>query len=218
MSRTMRELIDYYGKLLTENRINEIINRYLTEKYGDVESFDDFDDFGQSIIKYEKNGKNLFTYYRKWKLPTMSYNVFNDLCRVFSLGENECTNIFDKWFSEKFNLEVDFEGREKMWKRSVELLSKNSNYNEFFGLKQPKNWDKGGELSLNGVKDQIVGDLTSGYDISGIDKHVIKRCVDKFAKKWYDKVKNLDYDTAVNDTVYMSETDDWDEFLNDIGY
>jgi predicted DNA-binding protein YlxM (UPF0122 family) len=218
MGESMRELIDFYGKLLTENRVNEIINRYLTEKYGDVESFETFDNFGQSMIKYGKDGENLFTYYREWKLPTMSHIVFNDLCRVFSLGQYECTTAFDKWFSEKFNLEVDFKEREKKWNRSIELLSKNSNYNEFFGLKQPENWDEDGELSLNGVKDQIVGDLTSDYDISGIDKRVIKRCVDKFAKKWYNKVKNLDYDTAVNDTVYMSETNDWDEFLRDIGY
>jgi len=34
----------------------------------------------------------------------------------------------------------------------------------------------------------------------------------------YNDVRNLDYDSAIHRTTYISETDDWDEFLGEIGY
>jgi hypothetical protein len=45
----------------------------------------------------------------------------------------------------------------------------------------------------------------------------VKHGVDRFAQKWYNDVRNLDYDSAIYKTDYISETDDWDEFLGEIG-
>jgi hypothetical protein len=213
MSKEMRKYIDDFRNLITENKINKVFNNFLTKKYGSVESIESVDK-----VDFIDNGDIIFTYYKKNKGPSLSYHFSKFLCGLFGLNVDDCEDMFDKWFSENFNLEVNF--NRKDWARNFfkNQESKIKTYNQFFGLKKPKNWGKGDGITVDDIKDQIVNDLTDGYDLSDIDKDVVKRCVDRFARRWYNKVRNLDYDSAIYRTTYISETDDWNEFLSEINY
>lgn len=213
MSKEMRKYIDDFRNLITENKINKVFNNFLTKKYGSVESIESDDK-----VDFIYNGDIIFTYYKKNKGPSLSHHFSRFLCGLFGLNVDDCEDMFDKWFSENFNLEVDF--NRKDWARNFfkNQESKIKTYNQFFGLKKPKNWGEGDGITVDDIKDQIVNDLTGGYDLSDIDKDVVKRCVDRFARKWYNKVINLDYDSAIYRTTYISETDDWNEFLSEINH
>jgi hypothetical protein len=213
MSKEMRKYIDDFRNLLTENKMEKILNNWLTKNYSSVEPIESDDK-----ISFMKNGDEVFTYYKKLKGPTLSHHFSRLLSGAFGLNVDDCEDMFDKWFSENFNLEVNF--NRKDWARNFfkSQESKIKTYNQFFGLKKPKNWGKGDSITVDTIKDQIVGDLTDGYDLSDINKDVVKHGVDRFAQKWYNDVRNLDYDSAIHRTTYISETDDWDEFLGEIGY
>jgi hypothetical protein len=214
MSNEMRKYINDFRNLLIENKLEKIFNYYLTKFYGNVELIK-----SDNEILFNKNGDTVFTYNKKFKGPTMSWFFRNELCSMFGINDNDCEDMFDKWFSENFeNLEVNF--NRKDWARNYEKnkKSKIKTYNEFFGLEQPENWGRGNGITVDTIKDQIVENLTDGYDLSDINKDVLKREVDRFAQKWYRKVRNLDYDSAIYKTSYISETDEWDEFLGDIEF
>jgi len=213
MSKEMRKYIDDFRNLITENKRDKIFYDFLTKEYGSVEPIESDDK-----VDFIKNGVIVFTYYKKNRGPSLSHHFSRFLCGLFGLNVDDCEDMFDKWFSENFNLEVNF--NRKDWARNFfkNQESKIKTYNQFFGLKKPKNWGKGDGITVDTIKDQIVEDLTDGYDLSDINKDVLKHNVDKFAQKWYSKVRNLDYDSAIDRTIYISETDDWDEFLGEIGY
>jgi len=213
MSKEMRKYIDDFRNLLTENKMEKIFNHWLTKNYGSVEPIESDDK-----ISFMKNGDEVFTYYKELKGPTLSHHVSGLLRGIFGINFNDCEDMFDKWFSENFNLEVDFNRKDYIRNYLKNKKSKIKTYNQFFGLKKPKNWGKGDGITVDTIKDQIVGDLTGGYDLSDINKDVVKHGVDSFAQKWYNDVRNLDYDSAIYRTNYISETDDWDEFLGEIGY
>jgi len=208
----MRKYIDEFKNLITENKMEKIFNYWLTSNYDSVEPIESDDK-----ISFMKNGIEDFTYYKKYKGPTLSHHVRGGLCGIFSINSNDCEDMFDKWFSKHFNLEVDFNRKDYIRNYIKNQKSKLITYNQFFGLKKPKNWGKGDGITVDTIKDQIVGDLTDGYDLSGINKDVVKHGVDRFAQKWYNDVRDLDYDSAIDKTDYISETDDWDEFLGEIG-
>jgi len=215
MSEEMRKYIDKFKNLITENKtenkLEKFFNDWLTNHYGSVKPIESDDK-----ISFMDNGNEVFTYYKKYKGPTLSGNVSELLCPIFGVNFNDCEDMFDKWFSENFNLEVNF--NRKDWARNFfkSQESKIKTYNQFFGLKKPKNWGKGDGITVDTIKDQIVGDLTDGYDLSDINKDVVKHGVDRFAQKWYNDVKDLDYDSAIDKTIYISGTDEWDEFLGEI--
>jgi len=213
MSKEMRKYIDDFRNLLTENKMEKIFNNWLTKNYGSVEPIE-----SEDKISFMKNGDEVFTYYKKLKGPTLSHHFSGLLRGIFGFNFNDCEDMFDKWFSENFNLEVDFNRKDYIRNYLKNQKSKIKTYNQFFGLKKPKNWGKGDGITVDTIKDQIVGDLTDGYDLSDINKDVVKHGVDRFAQKWYNYVRNLDYDSAIHRTTYISETDDWDEFLGEIGY
>jgi len=217
MSEEMRKYIDKFKNLITENKtenkLEKFFNDWLTNHYGSVKPIESDDK-----ISFMDNGNEVFTYYKKYKGPTLSGNVSKLLCPIFGVNFNDCEDMFDKWFSKHFNLEVDFNRKDYIRNYIKNQKSKIKTYNQFFGLKKPKNWGKGDGITVDTIKDQIVGDLTDGYDLSDINKDVVKHGVDRFAQKWYNDVRNLDYDSAIHRTTYISETDDWDEFLGEIGY
>jgi hypothetical protein len=194
------------------SRFESFYNRFLTKEYGSVEPIESDDK-----ISFMKNGDEVFTYYKKLKGPTLSHHVSGFLRNIFGFNFDDTEDIFDKWFSKHFNLEVDFNRKDYIRNYIKNQKLKIKTYNQFFGLKKPKNWGKGDDITVDTIKDQIVGDLTDGYDLSGINKEVVKHGVDRFAQKWYNDVRNLDYDSAIYKTDYISETDDWDEFLGEIG-
>jgi hypothetical protein len=216
LTRIIKRVIkenDEFKNLPTENKKEKIFNNWLTSEYDSVEPIESDDK-----ISFIKNGIEDFTYYKKYKGPTLSHHVRGFLCGIFSINYNDCEDMFDKWFSKHFNLEVDFNRKDYIRNYIKNQNSKIKTYNQFFGLKKPKNWGKGDGISVDTIKDQIVGDLTDGYDLSGINKDVVKHGVDIFAQKWYNDVIDLDYDSAIYKTDYISETDDWDEFLGEIGF
>ena len=208
VERTIKLLggLDNFRKVYNIENPMDLLNLYNVKQ---VESDDK--------ILYMVDGDVAFTYNKKDKGPVMSHQVSGLLHSVFGISYNECEDIFDKWFSKKFNLEVDF--NRKDWVRNYlkNQKSKIKTYNQFFGIKKPKNWGKGDGITVDTIKDQIVEDLTDGYDLSDINKDVLKHNVDKFAQKWFNMVRNLDYDSAIDRTIYINETDEWDEFLSEIG-
>ena len=211
MSEEMRKYIDKFKNLITENKLEKFFNDWLTNHYGSVKPIESDDK-----ISFMDNGNEVFTYYKKYKGPTLSGNVSELLCPIFGVNFNDCEDMFDKWFSKHFNLEVDFNRKDYIRNYLKNQKSKIKTYNQFFGLKKPKNWGKGDGITVDTIKDQIVGDLTDGYDLSDINKDVVKHGVDRFAQKWYNDVKDLDYDSAIDKTIYISGTDEWDEFLGEI--
>jgi len=215
MSEEMRKYIDKFKNLITENKtenkLEKFFNDWLTNHYGSVKPIESDDK-----ISFMDNGNEVFTYYKKYKGPTLSGNVSKLLCPIFGVNFNDCEDMFDKWFSKHFNLEVDFNRKDYIRNYIKNQKSKIKTYNQFFGLKKPKNWGKGDGITVDTIKDQIVGDLTDGYDLSDINKDVVKHGVDRFAQKWYNDVKDLDYDSAIDKTIYISGTDEWDEFLGEI--
>jgi hypothetical protein len=217
MSKEMRNYIDKFKNLLTENKtenkLEKIFNYWFTKNYGSVEPIE-----SEDKISFMKNGNEVFTYYKKIKGPTLSGNISKSLCSMLKINYNDCEDMFDKWFSKHFNLEVDFNRKDYIRNYLKNKKSKIKTYNQFFGLKKPKNWGKGDGITVDTIKDQIVGDLTDGYDLAGMDKDVIKLGVDRLAQKWYNQVRDLDYDLANDRTIYISETDEWDEFLGEIGF
>ena len=103
MSKEMRKYIDDFRNLLTENKMEKIFNHWLTKNYGSVEPIESDDK-----ISFMKNGDEVFTYYKELKGPTLSHHVSGLLRGIFGINFNDCEDMFDKWFSENFNLEVDF--------------------------------------------------------------------------------------------------------------
>jgi hypothetical protein len=213
MSKEMRKYIDDFRNLLTENKMERSYNHFLTKEYGSVEPIESDDK-----ISFMKNGDEVFTYYKKLKGITLSHHVSRFLRDIFGINFDDIEDMFDKWFSKHFNIEVDFNRKDYIRNYLKNQKSKIKTYNQFFGLKKPKNWGKGDGITVDTIKDQIVGDLTDGYDLSGMDKDVIKLGVDRLAQKWYNQVRDLDYDLANDRTIYISETDEWDEFLGEIGF
>jgi len=199
--------------IITESKKEKVVKHWLTKNYGSVEPIESDDK-----ISFMKNGIENFTYYKKYKGPTLSHHVNNELSSLFGLNFDDSEDVFDKWFSENFDLEVDFNRKDFVRNYLKNKKSKIKTYNEFFGLEQPENWREGNNITVDYIKDQIVRDLTSGYDLSDIDKDVMKRGVDRFAQEWYNDVRNLDYDSAIHRTEYISDTDDWNEFLGEIEY
>ena len=217
MSKEMRKYIDDFRNLLTENKtenkLENFFNHWLTNNYGSAEPIESDDK-----ISFMVDGDVAFTYYKKLKGPTIGHQVSGQLVGIFGISYNECEDMFDKWFSKHFNIEVDFNRKDYIRNYLKNQKSKIKTYNQFFGLKKPKNWGEGDGITVDTIKDQIVHDLTDGYDLSEVNKDVVKNGVDRFAQKWYNDVRNLDYDSAIDRTTYISETDEWDEFLGEIGF
>jgi len=70
MSKEMRKYIDEFKNLITENKMEKIFNYWLTSNYDSVEPIESDDK-----ISFMKNGIEDFTYYKKYKGPTLSHHV-----------------------------------------------------------------------------------------------------------------------------------------------
>ena len=89
--------------ILEQSRFELFYNRFLTKEYGSVEPIESDDK-----ISFMKNGDEVFTYYKKLKGLTLSHHVSGFLRNIFGFNFDDTEDIFDKWFSKHFNLEVDF--------------------------------------------------------------------------------------------------------------
>lgn len=66
-------------------------------------------------------------------------------------------------------------------------------------------------ITLDLIKDYIMGSFSESYDMSSLStKRRLNEGVDKLSKHYYDMF--------IDRLVYLSEDDEWKEFLNDIKY
>jgi hypothetical protein len=66
-------------------------------------------------------------------------------------------------------------------------------------------------ITLDLIKDYIMGSLSESYDLSNLStRRRLMNGVDKLSKHYYDMF--------IDRLVYLSEDNEWKEFLNDIEY
>ena len=66
-------------------------------------------------------------------------------------------------------------------------------------------------ITLDLIKDYIMGSLSESYDLSNLStRRRLMNGVDKLSKHYYDMF--------IDRLVYLSEDDEWKEFLSDIKY
>ena len=66
-------------------------------------------------------------------------------------------------------------------------------------------------ITLDLIKDYIMGSLSESYDLSNLStRRRLMNGVDKLSKHYYDMF--------IDRLVYLSEDNEWKEFLSDINY
>ena len=89
--------------IITENRLNNIIFKFLDSKYGDLEqkkgeysdivfAFPD-DEYGK--LGWEKSG-DLYVY----------YELSNEISNYFGMDEIDSIRVIGNWFEDRYNLKV----------------------------------------------------------------------------------------------------------------
>lgn len=97
--------------IITENRLNDIVIKYLNSEYGDLKPYQT--DKYPGDIFFMKDGKVIFNYITDSKNKTygevgISYrDVWLFLKNLFGLSYIEAQDITTKWINQTYNLSVD---------------------------------------------------------------------------------------------------------------
>ena len=93
--------------IITENRRNRAITKWLDENYGDLEKYTPPDSF--PFINYRTNdGGNVFIYSRNTGMVTIVNEIlYRDLKHMFGLSNYELNDILIPWLEERYNLHVE---------------------------------------------------------------------------------------------------------------
>ena len=87
------------------NKINDIVKKWLTDNYGDLEGYET-DKFPNRIF-YMEDGKLIFNYNRKNSYCYINYEeIWSVLESVFQLGYEEIQAITKEWVEEHYKLGV----------------------------------------------------------------------------------------------------------------
>jgi hypothetical protein len=85
--------------IITESRLNSIIENWLNENYGDLEKFNRTE-FRE--IYLSKNGRFKFMYNLKTKRLYIVSEIWNFISNMFSLDYDETGDILLNWCNNKF--------------------------------------------------------------------------------------------------------------------
>ena len=93
--------------IITENRRNRAITKWLDENYGDLEKLTVQHPFKLSIVYRTNDGSNVFNYNRNTGMVTILNEIlYQDLKHMFGLSGYELNDIFIPWLEERYNLHV----------------------------------------------------------------------------------------------------------------
>lgn len=89
--------------IITENRRNSSITKWLDNNYSDLE-WVEFKSLGHSVL-YDNRGERIFTI-KDGVLNLVDYHLQKDLIIMFGLDEKELNDILIPWMSEKYGEDI----------------------------------------------------------------------------------------------------------------
>ena len=97
------DIFIYMKFIITENRRNNSITKWLDDNYSDLE-WVEFKSLGHSVL-YDNRGERIFTI-KDGVLNIIEYHLQKDLIIMFGLDEKELNDIFVPWMSEKYGEDI----------------------------------------------------------------------------------------------------------------
>jgi hypothetical protein len=93
--------------IITENKRNRAITKWLDETYGDLEKYSAPGSF-RYIYYRDNNGGNVFNFNRNTGVVTIVNEIlYQDLKHMFGLNGYELNDILIPWLMERYNLHVE---------------------------------------------------------------------------------------------------------------
>ena len=89
--------------IITENKLDKVVIRYLNNEYGDLEQYE-IEGFPHSIF-FIKDDILYLEYHSKRDGLFVRYNpIWTDLATIFGLDHEECQNLLSKWIELTYNV------------------------------------------------------------------------------------------------------------------
>jgi len=91
--------------IITENKIYEVISKWLSKNYSEMEIYDH--DTQPWVLYVDKDGEIIFLYQHKDNELYVAKDVMEFLIQVFSIDDKQIKNIVGDWFQEHNDLRTD---------------------------------------------------------------------------------------------------------------
>jgi hypothetical protein len=98
--------------IITENRLDGIVDKYITSKFNDLKFVNESNKFVERNVWVKSNGESsIITIKRKYDETIVSVFVedifFNSISNMFSIGYEEIQEHLIRWFENHMNIKVD---------------------------------------------------------------------------------------------------------------
>jgi hypothetical protein len=88
--------------IITETKLNKTINKWLSDKYGDLKIYDH--DNQPWVLYVDKNSEVKFLYHTKDNELYVSKDIIKFLYNIFFIDEKQIQSICNHWFEEHTGL------------------------------------------------------------------------------------------------------------------